>query len=80
VKDLDAGPSPARLLARYPAGHAEGYGGAFRNLFADVYRAVAGLDHGPFPTFVDGAHGVAVTEAAVASARDGGWVTVEPTP
>jgi predicted dehydrogenase len=67
----EAGP-----LARYPAGHAEGYGGAFRNLFADIYRAVAGEPHEPFPTFADGLRGVATMEAAVTSAREGRWVAV----
>jgi predicted dehydrogenase len=74
---------PARLvlkdsgpLARYPAGHAEGYGDAFRNVFGNVYRAVAGEPHDPFPTFADGHHGVALVEAALASARAGAWAAV----
>jgi predicted dehydrogenase len=62
--------------ARYPAGHAEGYGDAFRNVFADIYRAVAGEEHDPFPTFADGHHGVAILEAAVTSAREARWVAV----
>jgi predicted dehydrogenase len=63
-------------LARYPAGHAEGYGDAFRNLFADVYAAVAGEPHDAFPTFADGLRGVQTVEAAVRSAREGGWIPV----
>jgi predicted dehydrogenase len=66
----------ARPLARYPAGHAEGYGDAFRNLFAAVYRTIDGRTSERFPTFADGHHGVALVEAAVASARDGGWASV----
>jgi predicted dehydrogenase len=76
VRDPLANAPSARHLSRYPAGHGEGYGDAFRNLFAQVYKAVAGEPHTPFPTFADGHHGVALVEAAVASARDGGWVTV----
>jgi predicted dehydrogenase len=76
VRDPLTNAPSARELSRYPAGHGEGYGDAFRNLFAAVYRAVAGEPHEPFPTFGDGHHGVALVEAAVASARDGGWVTV----
>jgi predicted dehydrogenase len=75
--------APTRLVlkeggpgARYPAGHAEGYGDAFRNVFADVYRAIAGEPHDQYPTFEDGLRGVALLEAAVASARGGRWVTV----
>ena len=41
----------ARRLARYPAGHARGLRRRFRNVFADVYRAIAGEPHEPFPTF-----------------------------
>jgi len=68
----EAGP-----LARYPAGHAEGYGGAFRNLFADIYGAIAGERGRSYPTFEDGRRGVALVEAAVTSARERRWVEVE---
>jgi predicted dehydrogenase len=63
-------------LARYPAGHAEGYGDAFRNVFADVYKAVRGEPHDAFPTFAAGLRGVLTVEAAVRSARERGWVAV----
>jgi predicted dehydrogenase len=74
VKDPVTNAPPARPLSRYPAGHGEGYGGAFRNLFENVYAAVEGREHAPFPTFRDGAQGVATVEAAVAS--NGSWVTL----
>ena len=77
VKDPATNAEQARRLSRYPAGHGEGYGQAFRNLFADVYAAIAGEPHDPFPTFRDGHRGVAAVEATVRSARDGGWVGVE---
>jgi predicted dehydrogenase len=64
-------------LGRYPAGHAEGYGDAFRNVFEQVYRAIRGEAHEPYPTFADGARGVAAVEAAVRSARLGRWAAVE---
>ena len=66
----------ARSMSSFPAGHGEGYGAAFRNLFAQVYRAIEGDETADYPTFADGHHGVALVEAAVASARDCGWVTV----
>ncbi len=78
VKDPAANAEPARRLSRYPAGHGEGYGEAFRNLFRDVYAAIEGRPHAPFPTFRDGHRGVATVEAAVASAGAGGWTSVEP--
>ena len=74
VKDPMTNAEPARALSRYPAGHGEGYGGAFRNLFEQVYAAVEGREHAPFPTFRDGARGVAAVEAAVESR--GSWVTL----
>jgi len=77
VKDPATNAEQARRLSRYPAGHGEGYGQAFRNLFADVYAAIAGELHSSFPTFNDGHRGVAAVEAAVRSARDGGWVGVD---
>ena len=76
VKDPLTNAPSARGLARYPAGHGEGYGGAFRNLFASVYDAIAGTADVPFPTFADGHHGVALVEAAVASAAGAGWAAV----
>ena len=72
VKDPLTNAEAARRLSRYPAGHGEGYGGAFRNLFEQVYAAVEGRGHAPFPTFRDGARGVAAVEAAVAS--NGSWI------
>lgn len=76
VKDPGSNTSAARALARYPAGHAEGYGGAFANLFRQVYAAVAGRPHEPFPTFEDGHRGVRLVEGAVESARTGRWIAV----
>jgi predicted dehydrogenase len=76
VRDPLTNTPSARRLSRYPAGHGEGYGDAFRNLFTSVYRAIAGAEHDPFPTFADGHHGVTLVEAAVASAQRRDWVAV----
>jgi predicted dehydrogenase len=73
VKDPLHNVERARHLSRYPAGHGEGYGGAFQNLFESVYRAVREEPGDPFPTFSDGHRGVAALEAAVESARTGRW-------
>jgi predicted dehydrogenase len=78
VKDPGSNAPVARPLARYPAGHAEGYGGAFANLFRNVYAAIEGRSHDPFPTFEAGHRGIALVEAAVESARGRGWVPVAP--
>lgn len=74
VKDPAANVPRAAALARYPAGHGEGYGGAFRNVLREVYRAVAGEEHGGHPTFADGHRGMLILDAVAASARTGGWV------
>jgi predicted dehydrogenase len=77
VKDPGTNAGRAAELARYPAGHAEGYGDAFRVILRDAYRAMAGEPHGPFPTFADGLRGMQILEACVRSAGNGGWVPVE---
>jgi predicted dehydrogenase len=61
-------------LTRFPPGHIEGYGDAFRNILGAAYRAMAGEPHGPFATFADGHRGMQVLEAIVESARTGRWV------
>ena len=77
VKDPGANAGRAAKIARYPAGHAEGYGDAFRTILRDAYLAMDGQPHDPFPTFADGHRGMQVIEATLRSAADGGWVPVE---
>jgi predicted dehydrogenase len=60
-------PAAARLSFS-PAGHAEGFGDAFRNLFRDVYSAIGGADV-CYPTLADGYRMVAIVEAIQTSAR-----------
>jgi predicted dehydrogenase len=60
-------PAAARLSFS-PAGHAEGFGDAFRNLFRDFYCAIDGADVS-YPTLADGYRMVALVEAIQASAR-----------
>ena len=76
VKDPGANAGRAAKIARYPAGHAEGYGDAFRTILRDAYLAMDGQPHEPFPTFADGHRGMQVLEATLRSAMDGGWVRV----
>lgn len=67
---------PAVNAGRYPAGHAEGYGDAFRVILTDAYLAMAGEPHRSFPTFADGHRGMQILEATLRSANDGGWTKV----
>jgi predicted dehydrogenase len=76
VKDPATTAGRAPEFARYPPGHAEGYGDAFRTILRDAYLAMAGEPHGAFPTFADGHRGMRVIEATLRSAREGGWVSV----
>ena len=77
VKDPAANAGPAASFARWPAGHAEGYGDAFRNIVGAAYGAMTGAEHGPFPTLADGDRGMRLLAAAVESAEAGGrWTQV----
>jgi predicted dehydrogenase len=67
-RDPDALAPAAARLAHTPAGHAEGFGDAFRNLFGDVYWAIAGR-HQEYPTLRDGRRVCAIVEAILESSR-----------
>lgn len=64
---------PGDPLTRFPPGHVEGYGDAFRNILRAAYHAMAGEEHGAFATFADGHRGMQLLEAIVESARTGRW-------
>lgn len=74
-------PSAARA-SRLPAGHPEGFLEAFANVYGGALRAVGAVvcggapdpDDLDVPTAADGAAGVHFIEAALRSAREGGWV------
>jgi predicted dehydrogenase len=68
IRNPDAMDPGAARLSFSPAGHAEGFGDAFRNLFRDVYSAIGGADVS-YPTLADGHRMVALVEAIQASAR-----------
>ena len=71
-------PAAARF-ATLPAGHPQGYAHCFDAFVADVYEAIrgGGLAEGT-PTFADGLRAALITDAVLASARNGQWVDVEP--
>lgn len=72
----------AERAARVEIGHPEGYQEAFANLYRDAAEAIVARRTGKpcaplaldFPTVEDGARGIRFIEAAVESARSGGWV------
>jgi predicted dehydrogenase len=66
-----------------PAGHPEGWGEALRDVLRPFYAAIAAGEPAPaagaeaaYPTLDDGVRGVAFVDAALASARKGGWVKI----
>ena len=70
----------AREYAHYPGGHPEAYPDGPKNLFRNVYRAVA---KGPMPTdpdwstFEDGHKEVAICEAVLTSHKNQQWTDVD---
>ena len=85
-----AGLSPeADRASRVAVGHAEGFFGAFGNIYADLAEVIqarrAGHRPSPlalsYPTAEDGLSGVAAVHAAVASAKTrGAWIEVPTRP
>jgi predicted dehydrogenase len=84
-----AGLSPeADRSSRVPVGHAEGFFGAFANIYADIAELLRANKEGrtpdplasSCPSAADGLHSIAAVHAAVASANArGAWVDV-PSP
>jgi predicted dehydrogenase len=68
-------PADRAWMSMLPAGHAEGYIDAFRNVVSQAWSAMRG-EPMVYPSFADGARGVMLVEAAVRSARDGQSVAV----
>ena len=72
----------AANLARFPAGHQEGWPDALRNLFEDFYACVKALGRDEpyeptFASFDEAARVQATVEAVVRSDASGGWVAVD---
>jgi predicted dehydrogenase len=76
IRNPDAMAASAARLSFSPAGHAEGFGDAFRNLFRDVYSAIGGADIS-YPTLADGYRMVAIVEAIKTSARTRRAVSID---
>lgn len=80
AKDPSLLHAAAREYAHYPGGHPEAYPDGPKNLFRNVYRAVAagkGMPANPdFSTFLDGHKEVAICEAILASNKSKSWTDV----
>lgn len=75
-RDLSLGPDALRLSV-LPPGHPLGYQDAFNAFVADTYAAIRGDRRDGLPTFDDGLRAVTLTDAVLASAQSGNWITVE---
>jgi predicted dehydrogenase len=76
IRNPDAMAATAARLSFSPAGHAEGFGDAFRNLFRDVYSAIGGADV-RYPTLADGYRMVSLVKAIQTSAQTRRAVSVD---
>jgi predicted dehydrogenase len=77
IKDPSLLKPAARPYAHYPGGHPEGYPDGPKNLFRNVYQAVAGDAKAlPYSTFEDGHREVAICEAILQSHRERKWTKV----
>lgn len=79
VKDPSLIHERAREYAHYPGGHPEAYPDGPKNLFRNVYRAVAGGKMPASPdwsTFEDGHKEVVICEAVLSSSKSQSWVDV----
>jgi predicted dehydrogenase len=72
----DALPSTLSWMSKLPAGHAEGYADAFRNVIFQAWSAMRG-EMTPYPTFADGLRGLRLVESAVQSAAARHFVAVD---
>jgi predicted dehydrogenase len=70
----------ARSLITFPGGHNEGFPDTSKQLFKEVYAAVAEgkqPDKPTFPTFADGYRELLICEKILESNRKQAWVTIE---
>jgi len=75
-RDLEGMSPDAARLSSLPAGHPQGYADCFDSFVADAYAAISGDAPEGLPRFADGHRAVQITEAVLASARDGAWTAV----
>ena len=69
----------ARAIMSFPGGHNEGFPDTSKQLFKEVYEAVAAgkqPDRPSFPTFADGYRELLICERILESNRSQGWVKV----
>jgi predicted dehydrogenase len=73
----DALPPALAWMSKLPAGHAEGYVDAFRNIVLQAWTAMQG-EKTAYPGFADGLRGLCLVQAAVQSAASRRPIAVDP--
>ncbi|HLW75631.1 MAG TPA: Gfo/Idh/MocA family oxidoreductase, partial [Bryobacteraceae bacterium] len=75
VKDPSLMEKSAAAYADLPGGHSEGYDDTHKQIFRRFYARVADVNAAvEYPTFEDGARGMALLEKVLESSRSGAWV------
>lgn len=79
MRDPSLAYAAARDIMSFPGGHNEGFPDTSKQLFKEVYAAVATgkqPENPSFPTFADGYRELLICERILESSRKQGWVTV----
>jgi predicted dehydrogenase len=79
IRDPSLVHEEVRSLITYPGGHNEGFGDTSKQLFKEVYEAVAAgkqPENPKFPTFADGYRELLICERILESNKKQGWVKV----
>jgi predicted dehydrogenase len=76
LRGSERGSLDAARYSTLPPGHPQGYQDSFNAFVADAYRAIQGDPPDGLPTFEDGWHAAAITDAVLRSARSQSWVEV----
>jgi predicted dehydrogenase len=79
IRDPSLVHEEVRSLITYPGGHNEGFGDTSKQLFKEVYEAVASgkQPYNPkFPTFADGYRELLICERILESNKKQGWVKI----
>jgi predicted dehydrogenase len=77
IKDPSLLAPGAAAYADLPAGHSEGYGDTFKQLFRRFYQSILDPHAAPdYPQFLDGLRQMRLLDAALASHQRRGWVEV----
>lgn len=79
IRDPSLVHEEVRSLITYPGGHNEGFGDTSKQLFKEVYEAVAAgkmPEKAKFPTFADGLRELLICERILESNKKGAWVKV----